>query len=607
MSKAAICLPTILVSDLFPVEFDHGTGANNMSATHKRYKTDRRSTWEALRRGVQDLRSEVLHLITFSGAINIMILAVPVFMIQIFDRVFVSQSLETLTVLAIGAMLALSLMLVLDIVRGRILARAGMRFESILAIDLFQKNKHGRLGDVAILRSFLTGPGMPTLLDVPWIPVFLIVVFILHPLLGWIVLGGTICLLTLSVFVEYISRRDALENRRNTGHAMAFASGISRNGKAATAALDPSRTLDIWAGHQGLAASFGLSLIDKINAANATARFLRLALQVALMSAAAALVIAGDITPGAMIAASVTAARALSPVERSLDVWRALTDVRAALARLSNLDIQEPGKVFDTPGTNTAVLQVERISKAKGPSGSNLLNDVSFQATAGQMLGVTGPSGSGKSSLLRVIAGIDNATSGRVILSGRDIRDLALDHCTRAIAYVPQSPLLFPGSIADNISGFANASPKEICRAAERAGADQAIRRLRLGYQTILEEGETPIEDGLKQQIMLARAFLRQPELLVMDEPYTFLDNRGVSRLLNTLDEMRRGGTIIVIVSQRPSILAHCDRILVMDQGSAHMANKSKQMKLRVLSSERQGGSTLSASTQRQLQREITV
>lgn len=563
--------------------------------------------WGAMRDAIQGVRGEALHLIAFSGALNLMILAVPVFMIQIFDRVLVSHSLETLTVLAVGTVLALLVMLALDIARGRILARAGMRLENVLALDLFRHNKQGRLGDVATLRSFLTGPGTATLLDLPWVPVFLVVVFALHPLLGWIVLGGTMCLMILAVTVEYSSRRDNVESKSGSAKAMAFAHGVGKHGKDAATALDAKGTQTVWAAHQKRATIPGLRLTDKINTASAIARFIRLGLQVALMSAAAALVIAGDITAGAMIAASVTAARALGPMERSLDVWRAIIESKAALTRLSNLHIVHEKKRFEAPHIGPNALEVQHISHQHERNGSLLFKDVNLDATQGQMIGVTGPSGSGKSALMRILAGINEPSSGRVILNEQDISRLALEQSTKAISYVPQTPLLFPGSVGENIAGFADVSPDEICQAATMAGADAAVRRLPDGYDTLLIDGDTTIPDGLKQQIMLARAFLRRPQLLIMDEPYTFLDNRGVSRLLNTLNEMRTRQTIIVIVSQRPSVLAHCDRILVLDNGTGQIIEKRKQANLRVLSNDQENPSSMPPDRLTTLQGGISV
>lgn len=549
--------------------------------------------WMAMRDAIQGVRGEALHLIAFSGGLNLMILAVPVFMIQIFDRVLVSHSLETLTVLAAGTVLALLVMLALDITRGRILARAGMRLENVLAVDLFRHNKQGRLGDVATLRSFLTGPGMATLLDIPWVPVFLVVVFALHPLLGWIVLCGILCLMMLAVSIEYTSRRDNVESKSSAAKAMAFAHAVGKHGKSAKTALDATSTRNVWAGHQKRAATSGLRLTDKVNTASAVARFIRLGLQVALMSAAAALVIAGDITAGAMIAASVTAARALGPMERSLDVWRAIIESKAALARLSNLNIGREETKFEAPNLGPNALEIQQISHQHERNGGILFQDISLSATQGQMIGVTGPSGSGKSTLMRILAGINEPSNGRVFLNGQDISRLALEQSARSISYVPQIPVLFTGSISENIAGFADVSPDEICQAAAMAGADAAVRRLPDGYDTLIIDGDTTVPDGLKQKIMLARAFLRRPQLLIMDEPYTFLDNRGVSRLLNTLNEMRTRQTIIIIVSQRPSVLAHCDQILVLDNGTGQIIEKQKQANLRVLSNNQENPASM--------------
>ena len=545
--------------------------------------------WQALRDAFGGLRSEALNLLVFSGALNMMVLAVPIFMIQVFDRVLISQSFETLTVLAVGALLALGVMLILDIMRGRILARSALRFEQLLSADLFRFNQRARIGDVAVLRSFLAGSVMTTLLDMPWVPIFLLVVFALHPLLGWIALAGVCCLLLLAVGTEYITRRGKIDARIHGAYAHEFAKNLDRHrDKCAKGTIDKDGAQKIWTTHRSRETSNSLQVLDTTNTAYAFARFLRLALQVALMSAAAALVIRSEVSAGAMIAASITAARALGPIERSLDVWRALTDAKASLARLSNLAFPTSDPAFDFAASGPTEFEVDRISSSIGANGARVVNDVSFRLGSGDMLGVTGPSGSGKSALLRVLAGIDIPTDGRVILCGEDVRNMSVEHCKNTISYVPQAPALFAGTIAENISGFADIGPKEVCYAASIAGADPAIRKLPNGYQTIIEADDPRIPDALKQQIMLSRAFLISPSLLILDEPYTFLDNRGVSRLLNTLNELRRKGTVIIIVSQRPSVLAHCDSVLVMENGVGNMVDKAKRTKLRVLSNEKQ-------------------
>lgn len=543
----------------------------------------RRPSWPAFINALTATRGQIGHLLCFSFAINLLVLSVPVFMIQVFDRVLASHSFETLTALAIGAVAALLVMSALDLVRGRILARAAMKLEDSVGEDLLAKHRQARLGDVARLRQFIAGPVMVALLDAPWIPVFLCIVFLLHPTLGWIATLGAVMLALLALAGERWMRGLIIETRDAEKKAARLAGTLAQDdGSAAVFGLDEHLGRR-WKTQQAKTARERLRLADRTYTVGVLARFIRLAMQITLMASAAALVISAQITPGAMVAASVIAARALGPFERAQDAWRTLVEVRAILARLLSTEVKKRSPMSGFPPLEVPVLEVKGVSMLKDDVREAVFSNVSFNARGGEMIGITGPSGSGKTLLARLLVGLDTPSHGRVLLDHDDIRNITLDRARNDIAYLSQTPALLPGTISENISRFSSPDVPEIYAAARFVGAEDAILELPYGYMTEVGPGTPPLPQGLAQKILMARTIFADPRLIVLDEPYTFLDNAGIERLIGTLTHYRDSGSIIVAISQRPSVLAQCDRVIVFENGKARVVDRLKQQPLRLM------------------------
>tara|TARA_R110001599_G_scaffold76882_2_gene209945 strand:+ start:55635 stop:57389 length:1755 start_codon:yes stop_codon:yes gene_type:complete len=540
-------------------------------------------TWPALMNAILTMRGYLAHLLAFSLAINVLVLAVPLFMIQVFDRVLASHSLETLGVLAIGAFIALVVMAVLDLIRGRILARAALQLERTLGEALFKHQREARLGDVAKIRTFMSGSMMTTLLDAPWIPAFLLVIFLLHPMLGWIAVMGACVLATMAYASERWTRSALINARAADAETGKLLNGLAADDGSAQVFATHRALGGRWRQMQDDAVTQRLRLSDRSFTAGVSGRFVRLSLQIVLMSAAAALVISGQITPGAMVAASVIAARALGPVERAQDVWRALTDVRACLSRLLSTQIDTTSTTEGFPAQNVPELDVRRVAVIDEDGREPLFANVAFKVRGGEMVGITGATGTGKSTLARLLAGIERPAQGRVLLDRADIGDVTLSQARDDIAYLSQNPTLLPGSIADNISRFMSAELPDIDAAARLAGAEDAILDLPYGYATEIGPGQPALPQGLAQRIVLARTFFATPRVIIMDEPYTFLDNAGVEHLIGALLHLRDMGAALVIVSQRPSVLARCDRVVVMKGGKSRVVGRRNKADLRVL------------------------
>ena len=536
--------------------------------------------WEGLVAAFQDIRTELMHLLGFSLAMNLLVLSVPIFMIQVFDRVLTSQSMDTLVFLAIGTIAALSVMAALDIIRGRILVRMSGAFEQRLSADLVEHDHLNRYGDLARLRQFMNGPAVTTFLDLPWVPVFLALIFVIHPTLGWIALAAALVMVCLALITEKIARAKVIESRRADDALGAFTQGIKDHQNARTALNGLSLT---WQSKLDYAVVRRTALFDRIHTSAAFGRFFRLVFQVALISGAAVLVTTGQITAGGMIAASVIATRALGPIERAQEAWRAFVDARAQLSRLLTIKISAELPGSRSLSTDSTMIDVEGLAYMQPGATRPLFSGISFALKGGEMLGISGESNAGKSMLAQLVTGQMRPTQGRVRLNKADVHSLKASGNQHSIAYLSQSASLLPGTIAQNIASFANIPIEKIHDAAQLASVDDAIMDLPRGYQTTIGNLGHALSAGITQRILLARTYCQGAELLVLDEPYTHLDNAGVSALLSALTELRNSGHAVIVISQRPSFLAQCDQVMILQNGHAHYVEKRKRAELKVL------------------------
>jgi ABC-type protease/lipase transport system fused ATPase/permease subunit len=532
------------------------------------------------------------HLAGFSLAINILALALPLFVLQVFDRVLTSHSMSTLWALAGGCVLALAVMAALDVVRGRVLARAGQGIERELAPAYVAAGHSDALADVARVRGFVAGPAMCALLDLPWSPLFIAVAFVVHPAIGWIALGGALCLLAVAWAAELHLR----------GPGLAAGSAEARARRLADAGVDDERKAqdlaDKWRRVQEPAWHARLVQADRAGLYATAARFIRLTLQVLVIAAAAVLATAGEISAGGMIAALVLLARGLAPFEKAQDLWRGFVAARVSLSRLARLSVAPRAKrPFVAAAGEDAVLDVRNVARLRADASEPLFAGVRFKARGGDMIGITGPSGAGKSTFLAMAAGREPVDQGRIFLNGQQV--LGSDGCRldAPVGYLPQSPALVPGTVAENIACFASGDLTDVIEAARRAGADADIRALAHGYDTPVGPGGVTVSAGLVQRIALARVLFAKPQVLLLDEPYTHLDNAGVDNMIAGLDDLRRDGVLVLIVSQRPSVLAHCSRVLLMDGGRARMIDRRRKADLRVLTNDRPAAEPAAADT----------
>jgi ATP-binding cassette, subfamily C, type I secretion system permease/ATPase len=516
-----------------------------------------------------------------SALSNVLMLTGAMFMLEIYDRVLPSRSVPTLIGIAILAGGLYAAQGILDFIRSRVLVRIGSAldedvsgrvFDTILRLPM----KVGRLSDglqplrdLDSVRSFLSGLGPIALFDLPWLPLYIGVCYLLHPWLGYTALGGAIILVALTLLTEVLTRRPTKAVSSFAASRSELAQAGHRNAEAIVAMGMVRHMVHRWAeaNRQYMAGQWSAS--DVVGGLGAVSKVLRMMLQSAMLGVGAFLVIRQDATAGIIIAGSILAARALAPVDLAIAHWKAFAACRQSWHRLNKLLAMLPPEqtamLLPAPREK---LTVENASVAPPGSAKLVLQDVSFKLEGGNALGVIGPTGSGKSSLARLLVGVWQPARGKVRLDGCTFDQWSSEVLGMHIGYLPQDVELLTGTVAQNIARFEpEADPKAILAAAKAAGVHELIIELSEGYKTqVGERGET-LSAGQAQRIALARALYRDPFLVVLDEPNSNLDAAGDEALTKAILGVRARGGIVVVIAHRPSAIAGVDLLLVLNQG----------------------------------------
>lgn len=529
----------------------------------------------------QEFRGITAYLFTVSGLINILALTGAFYMLQIYDRALTSGSVPTLlalSALAVGLYLFQGLF---DIVRSQVLVRVGARLDRKfaplahqVAIDMprfgFSTSESLERGrDVDNLRAFLGSQGPMALFDMPWMPIYVLFVYLLHPLLGALTLGGAVILVFLAILGELLSRRLANDTQQAMIKRNAIADSNARNAEILKAMGFASRAIDNFRTANGEHLKLQTKANDVVGTLGAISRVLRMLLQSAILGLGAYLTIQGDLSAGAIIASSVAATRALAPVDLAIGNWKNVVSARNAFKRLRDTMIAigeaKPPMTLPPPASS---LRVEMLTVAAPGSGRILLTDVAFELKAGQALGIIGPSAGGKTTLVRALAGIWPPLRGAVRLDDADLSQWPDEKLGGYVGYLPQEVALLNATIEQNISRF-NPQPDSagIVRAAKAAGVHEMIVRLDNGYDTLLGPNGDALSAGQRQRIGLARALYGDPFLVIMDEPNSNLDGEGEAALTEAIKGIRARGGIAIVVAHRPSALAAVDLVAVIQNG----------------------------------------
>jgi len=536
-------------------------------------------------RGDEMLRKEfkavAVFLFWISGIINVLALTGSFYMLQIYDRALTSGSIPTLAALSV---LVIGLYLfqgVFDIIRSQLLVRIGARFDRLLApiahrvsVDMprfgFSTGEALERGrDVDTIRSFMGSQGPVALFDLPWVPLYILFVYFLHPVLGAITLGGAFVLTLLTVWTELKSRK--LASAAQQAHLVrnAIADSNARNADILKAMGFAGRAVARFNEANQDHLTLQTRASDVIGTFGAFSRVLRMVLQSALLGVGAYLTIQGQMSAGAIIAVSVASSRALAPIDMAIGNWKGVVAARQAFKRLRDTMVALAGmnKPLDLPAPEKT-LKIDKITVAAPASGRVLLTEVAFELKAGQAVGVIGPSGGGKTTLVRALTGIWPSLRGSIRLDEADLTQWDEEKVGQYIGYLPQDVALLDGTIVENITRLApQRDARAIVAATKAAGVHEMIVRLPDGYDTQLGPMGTALSAGQRQRIGLARALYGDPFVVVMDEPNAFLDAEGEQALNLAIRQVRARGGIAVIVAHRPSILAEVDMVAVIQNG----------------------------------------
>jgi ATP-binding cassette subfamily C protein/ATP-binding cassette subfamily C protein EexD len=538
---------------------------------------------DILSRALTACRTQFAVVGVFSLVLNLLQLTISLYMMQVFDRVLATRSTDTLLWLTVVAIFAIAVLSLLEGVRSQIMQRLATWVEARVAPEGFARaleatlrNRPYRmeaLRDLSVCRNWLSGAGALTLYDVPWVPVYLAVIFLLHPILGCIALAGAVILFALALTSE-LATSGPLRQAGTAGiAAQKRADAIARNAEAADAMGMLPALLRVWQTTtakalplQDLAATRSAMLMG-------LTKFVRLAVQIAVLGVGAYLTLNQELTSGASIAGSIIMGRALAPVEQLIGGWKALVNVRQALKRLHGFlampRIRPDGEPLPAPKGR---LTAERLTWAVPGQQNAVIKGVSFTLEPGEVLGIIGPSGSGKTTLLRLLAGTLPPIAGSARLDGADLSTWPREDLGRYIGYLPQDVELFEGTVFRNIARLQEeVDPDEVYRAATLAGCHEAILRLPQGFETEIADGAPSLSGGQRQMVGLARAFFGNPRLVILDEPDSSLDGDAEARLREGLAALKATGTTIVLVSHRPSLIQGVDKVLVMRDGAAEL------------------------------------
>ncbi|MHA7772904.1 type I secretion system permease/ATPase [Roseibium sp. M-1] len=516
-----------------------------------------------------------------SFVINVLMLTGPVFMLQVYDRVLASGSVQTLIVIGVMAIILYIFYGLLEGVRSRLLARLGQRVDARLSPIVYRVSNAlpVRLGrqaarlrpvqDLDTVRQFLSGPGPAAIFDIPWLPLYLGIVFLFHPLLGFVGLAGAIIIIVMIGLNELMSRGPSEEAAGHAGRRSADVEIGQRNSEVVTAMGMQDSLTRRWSAQNNDYLSTQRRATDRTGLFGTTIKTIRLVLQSAILGFGAWLAIKQEISPGVMIASSIMISRALSPIEQAVAQWRGFIASRQSLRRLREV-LQaaeaEPDKMdLPLPANKISVEQV-----FCGPFGEVLpfVQNVSLELQAGDGLGIIGPSGSGKSTFARALVGVSPALKGVIRYDGAELGQWPSSRRGEFIGYLPQDLQLFDGTIAENIARFRpDSSPELIIEAAKLADVHDLIVGLPEGYNTVIGRSGRQLSAGQRQRVALARALYGNPFLVVLDEPNSNLDAEGDGALAGAVKAMREKGSIVVVIAHRPSAIATVDKILCLKDG----------------------------------------
>lgn len=525
-------------------------------------------------------RSALIGVGVFSAVINILMLTGPLYMLQVYDRVLISRSMSTLVALSLLMAGLYAFLGGMEFIRSRVLVRIGNRIEEDLKERTFgiwlKQGLYGKLGattrpldDLSSVKNFMSGPGPGTIFDLPWTPLFIAVIWMLHWTLGVAALIGAILVFIVASLNELTTRKALTDARQQLGRSRQIAEDCHRHSETVTAMGMSRHIMARWQNAHEEGARLHTIGSDRAGGYSATTKSFRMFLQSAILGLGGGLAVLQIITPGAMIAASIIMGRALAPVQMAIGQWKGFINARAAYNRLNLFykavpALEESLQLPDPKGH----ISMQGVTMLAPGSGETILTNVSFEINPGQGLGVIGPSAAGKSTLARLLVGLWIPRNGFVRLDGATFDQWDMESLGRHIGYLPQDAALFDGTIKDNIARFdPQAADEAVVQAAQWAGVHEMILKMPKGYETSIGREAVVLSGGQVQRIALARALYGDPKLVVLDEPNANLDNEGDTALSAAIMGSRKRGNTVIIMTHRPSAIASVDMLLLLNNG----------------------------------------
>jgi ATP-binding cassette subfamily C protein PrsD len=546
---------------------------------------------------LRDCRAAFIGVGVASALVNLLYLTGSFFMLEVYDRILPSRSIPSLIALSLLALLLYAFQGAFELIRGRMLVRIagaldeslnGRIYRAMVKAPLklrMQGDGLQALRDFDQVRSFLSGLGPAALFDLPWLPFYIAICFLFHPVIGLIAIIGGLILALLTYLTNRGTQAPAKKASEAGGLRNVFAQASQRNAEVVHAMGMSARLTALWERRNTEFRDENRRTSDIGNGYGALSKVFRMALQSGVLAAGAVLVIRGEASPGIIIAGSILTARALAPVELAIGNWRGLVAARQSWQRLKELlkALPEADAPLQLPDPRER-LTVEGLASGPPAAQRLIVSDVNFTVRAGGAVGVIGPSASGKSSLARAILGIWPAYRGSVRLDGAALDQWDSDALGKHVGYLPQDVELFAGTIAQNICRFAeDATSEAIVAAAKAARVNDLILRLPNGYDTEIGDGGMTLSAGQRQRVALARALYGDPFLVVLDEPNSNLDAEGEQALSEAIMSVRSRGGIVIVVAHRPSALASVDLVLMMNEGRMQAFGAKEQVLGQVL------------------------
>jgi PrtD family type I secretion system ABC transporter len=559
-------------------------------------KSPQRNTNEILG-ALKHCRNAFIPVIVASFFINLLMFVVPLYMLQVYDRVLTTHSTDTLIMMSVMAGVGLIAYGLMEFARSRLLVRAGIRLDELMNSRVFgavfqstlrrpgQGGSAQNMRDFDSIREFLTSGGLIAFFDAPWVPLFIAVGFLLHPIFGFIGIAGAVIILALALINEFTTRKALRDGSQSSILANNYMSASLRNAEAASAMGMMGGIRQRWDGHHREYIGNQAKASDRSGMIHAMSRTVRIGLQVAVLGTGAYLAILQEITAGTIIAASIIINRGLAPIDMAVGQWRNFVNTRYAYFRLKDLlrAIPEDLQKMSLPRP-TGTLQVQGLVAAPPGTQEPVLRGLTFDLKPGELLGIIGPSAAGKSSLARVMVGAWPVNGGVVRLDESEIDHWDREELGRHLGYLPQDVELFDGTVAENIARFSDGINAEaVLTAAHKAGVHGMIAQLPDGYNTQIGAGGQVLSGGQRQRIALARALYGDPAFIVLDEPNSNLDSEGEHALANALQILKSEGRTTVVITHKPNLLAQVDKVMIMKGGQRELFGPRDEVLSKVL------------------------